>query len=39
MAISNQLTVYSVATNVAGYKISKRLVLYIINTVYFKPIL
>lgn len=38
MAIFNQLTGYLLETIVAGYKISKRLVAYIIQTVYFKSI-
>lgn len=40
MAISNRLTGYSVATIVAGYKVSKWLlaVVYIIKTVYFNAI-
>lgn len=38
MAISNRWTGYSVATIVAGYKVSKWLVVYIIKTVYFNAI-
>lgn len=38
MAISNRLPCFSVATIVAGYKISKQLVVYIIQTVIFNAI-
>lgn len=38
MAIINWLTGYSLGTIVAGNKISKRLVVYNINTLYFNAI-
>lgn len=38
IAISDQLTGYLFGTVVAGYKISKRLVAYTIQTVYFNAI-